>query len=406
MADQPARSPLGREFHRFWAAAAISNLGDGIRLAALPLLALSLTDDARLIALVNAASLLPWFLLGPLGGVLVDRADRRRLMISGQLLRAALVIVLVAVIARDAVTIELVIAVALGLGVGELVVDASAQAAIPQLVEPDQLDRANGRLIAAITVLDQVVGVSLGAVLFARAASLPFAVDAVTFVLGATLLATVRRPLQGERPPTRPSVRSDLAEGFQFLIGHRLLRGMVVAVSLSNLAGNLSFGVLVVLVVDEIGASEAVFGLVLGVGAIGGVIGSFVAGRLAQRFGRRALLTSLPVVLIVSYLLNAVATAAWMVTLAFGIASAAIVVFNVPAQSIRQAITPDHLLGRVVTSFRTVGLGGGLVGAVLGGVITEASSVRVANVAAAGVGVLAVLAMFTALRHLDEYTDR
>lgn len=401
MAESSAPRPLGGEFNRFLSAAAVSNLGDGIRLAALPLLALSLTDDARLIALVNAASLLPWFLLGPLGGVLVDRADRRRLMIGGQLLRAVLTAALVALIAVDAVTIVWVLVVAFGLGLGEVVVDSSSQAAIPQLVEPDQLDRANGRLIAAITVLDQVVGVSLGAVLFAAAAQLPFAVDAVTFLGGALLLATIRRPLQGERT-ARTTVRADLVEGLRFLLRHRLLRGLMAAVALSNMAGNISFGVLVVLVVDQIGAGEATYGLVLGVGAVGGVVGSLIAGRVADRVGRRLLLTTLPLPLIVSYLINAVADAAWMVSISFAVSSLTIVMFNVPAQSLRQSVTPEHLLGRTVSSFRMFGMGGGIVGAVLGGIITQAADVRVANVVAAGVGVVAWAAMFAALRHLDD----
>ena len=290
-------SSLGRDFDRFWGAAAVSNLGDGIRLAALPLLALSLTDDARLIALVSAASLLPWVVLGPIGGVVVDRADRRRVMIAGQVGRAVLVLLLAVLVAMGEASIWVVVLVALGLGAGEVFVDTASQAAIPQLVAPDQLDRANGRLIAAITVLDQVVGVAVGAVLFAAAAGLPFAIDAVTFAVGALLLITVRRPLQGSRT-TRTGVRADIAEGFRFITGSPLLRGLMGAVAISNFAGNISFGILVVLVVDELGASEAAYGVLLGIGAVGGVLGSLVAGRLAERFGRRPVLSILPVPLI------------------------------------------------------------------------------------------------------------
>lgn len=98
-------SSLGRDFDRFWLAAAVSNLGDGIRLGALPLLAVTLTDDARLIALVSAATMLPWLVLGPIGGVLVDRRNRRSLMVGAQLFRAALVGGLTIGIASDTVSI-------------------------------------------------------------------------------------------------------------------------------------------------------------------------------------------------------------------------------------------------------------------------------------------------------------
>ncbi|MDY7106633.1 MAG: MFS transporter [Actinomycetota bacterium] len=399
---------LGPDFGRFLAAAAASNLGDGIRLGALPLLALSLTDDARLIGLVTAATVAPW-LLGPLGGALVDRHDRRRLMIAGQLARAVLVAGLVAGVVTETATIWWAIVVALGLGAGEVVVDSASQAAIPQLVERDQLDRANGRLITAITVLDQVIGVALGAALFSVATSLPFAIDAATFVVGAALLATIRRPLQGTRTAST-TVRADIAEGMRFLLGHRLLREMMVGVSISNLAGNVSFAVLVVLVVEELGASEGAFGLVLGAGAIGGVAGSLVAARLTVRFGRRRMLVALPAVLVVTHLVNATAPAAWVVSVSLFVSSFAIVCFNVPAQTIRQAVTPESLLGRVVGSWRMVGLGAAPLGAVLGGVVTEAANVRVANVVAAGFEAIAGLVLVAALRHLgtsltDEATD-
>ena len=263
---------LGGEFRRFWLASASSNLGDGIRLAALPLLALSITDDARLIALVSAATTVPWLIFGLLGGAIVDRGDRRRLMIWGQLGRAVLVSALAATISTGHVTIWWIVVVALGLGFGEVIVDSASQAAVPLLVDADQLDRANGQLIAAITVLDQVAGVALGAVLFAAATGLPFVVDAATFFVGAVLLTSIRKPLQGTRSGDT-TMRSDIGEGARFLFRHRFLRGIMFAVAMSNLAGNVAFGVFVLLVVDELGASETTFGLVLSVGALGGVRG-------------------------------------------------------------------------------------------------------------------------------------
>lgn len=391
---------LGRDYWRFWAAAAASNLGDGIRLGALPLLALSLTTDARLIGGVVSATTLPWLILGPIAGVIVDRRDRRTIMFTGQVARAALMAMLVALIAFDAVTIWWVYIAAFGLGCGEVFVDSSSQAAIPQLVLPDQLDRANAHLLAAVTVLDQVVGVAVGAALFTISSEMPFAVDAATFLVGGVLLLSIRRPLQGVRSEdTR--VLADIAEGFRFLFGHKLLRGLVGAVAMSNLAATTSFAVLVILVVEELGTPQSTFGLVLGFGAVGGIIGSLVAGRLVDTLGRRVVLSSMPFLLAVGFLANAIAPSAWIVAAAYFVISFSIIAFNIAGRALRQAVTPEHLLGRVVTTFRMTAVGVVPVGGVFGGLITEATSVRVTNIVAAAGMAIAALWMVRAMRHLS-----
>ncbi|MEL6892470.1 MAG: MFS transporter [Actinomycetota bacterium] len=396
-----ATTSLGRDFDRFWLAAASSNLGDGIRLGALPLLAISLTDDARLIAMITAANLVPWLLLGPLGGAVVDRVDRKRLILIAQLGRAVVVGVLALLVALDAATIWLAIVCAFVLGAGEILADTTAQAAVPQLVDADQLDQANGRIGVALLLLDQVVGVALGAVLFAAAAGLPFAIDALTFLIAAALLTTIRRPLQGERTIEPRSYRSDIADGARFLVQHRFLRSSMAAIATSNFAGNVAFGVFVVLVVDELGASEVAFGLVLSIGAVGGVLGASTARRLVGRFGRRTVMSVAPSLLVVSYLINAAATELWMASASFFVSSTAIGCANVPGQSVRQAVTPERLLGRVVATFRTVGFGVAPLGALLGGVVTEATGVRIANLVAAALGFVSWLMLLGALRHLD-----
>lgn len=381
----------------------MSNLGDGVRVGALPLLALSFTTDARLISAVVAATMLPWLVIGPVGGALVDRVDRRRLIVGAQLGRGAAVGLLLAGLASGAADIWWLMVVAFALGAGEVLVDTSSQAAVPMLVTDEQLDRANGRLIAAITVLDNVVGVALGAVLFSVFTELPFIVDLATFVIGAALVSGVSRPLQGdrsERPPT--SVRTDIVEGGRFLFGHRFLRGTMIAVTLSNVAGNVAFGVFVILVVQELGAAEASFGAVLAVGAVGGVLGSLFAGRIVERYGRRRVMGVLPFILAGAHAANAVATQVWMISASFFVASFVIVCFNVPGQSLRQAVTPEPLLGRVVASWRVFGMGLSPLGAILGGVITEASGVRFAMWGAAILEVVAGVALLLALRHLDD----
>lgn len=395
---------LGRDFDRFWAAAAISNLGDGIRLTAIPLLAVELTVDPLVIGVVNASLLAPWLLFGALGGVLADRGDRRRLMLVGQLLRAATVGALAAAIAADLASIPMLIVAALVIGAGEIVVDSSFHASVPQLVRDDQLEAANGRIIAAMTVLDQVVGVGIAGFLFALAPGVPFAVDAATFALAAVLLTTVRRPLQGVRAEAPEPMRTALAGGFRFIGGTPVLRGMLVSIPINNFGGNVAFAMLVLLVRVELDAGEVEYSIVMAVGAVGGVLGSLAAAPLVARFGRRPVLLATPASFVVATLTLAAATRPWMVAVAFFVSSFGVVCFNIPGRSLRQSITPDGVIGRVTSTFQMVGYGAGMAGAFCGGAIAAATSVRTANVVAAGVVTVAwAILVRTVLRHLDEH---
>lgn len=397
MTVRPA--PLGSDFRRFWLASAASNLGDGLRLGALPLLALRSTDNPTLIAATSALTIAPW-VLAPLVGVLVDRADRRRLMIGGQFGRAVLACLLVALIAADSLSIWVLLLVAVGLGVGEVIVDTTAQAAVPQLVEPHQLDRANSRLQVATQVLDEVVGVALGALLFARVAELPFAIDAVTFVAGGVVLVTLRRPLQGDRRREPRSVRADLAEGFRFLLGQPFLRNTMAAAAISNVATNMSFAVLVVLVVSELGEPESAYGVAVAVSALGGVLAALVAGWVTARLGRVRALIGGAVLVSGGMLMTALAGGVVAVSAAWFLIRFGLVSLSVPAVSLRQALTPERLLGRVVASFRMVSIGAGPVGAVFGGVLTGVADVRTANAVAVGVMAVALGLLVNAVRHL------
>lgn len=395
---------LSREYWRFWTAAALSNLGDGVRLTALPLLATRVTDSAVAISIVAALTTLPWVVVGPLGGVIVDRVDRRRLMIWGQWARAVAVAILAMWTAFAVPSLLLVYVVTFVVGAGEVFVDVASQAAIPMLAPDtaDGLERANGRLIAAQTLLDQVAGPPVGAVLFAAGAALPFAVDAGTFVLSALLLLTVSTPLQPPPDAARaPStLRADLAEGFSALWQSRLLRNLAFGVGLINFTLSASFAVLVIFVLDDLGGSETVFGVVLGVGAIGGFIGALAAGRIVERLGRRVTLAGTAV--LVALMTGAMAAAPNAAALAgtFFVSSLGVVVFNVTGQSIRQAATPQRLLGRVVASFRLIGIVGSPIGSVVGGVITQLTTVRTTFAVAGAFAIVPVVVFVRATRYL------
>lgn len=386
----------------------LSNLGDGIRLAALPLLAVMVTDEPVLVSGVTAATILPAVLFGPVGGVMIDRYGRRRLLVTGQLVRGIVVALFVALLLADRAGIVSVYVLALLLGVGEVVVDGAAQAAVPQLVRAPLLERANARLIRAQLVLDQMVGAAVGGVLFVAGAALPFAVDSVTFLLGAVAVGRIRQPLsprdvdEDAATPSGDEARflDELRDGFRFLRGHDLLLPMAATLGLTNTANTIGVSVLVLLVVDELGAGDATFGLVLAVGAVGGFIASLVAERVAAWIGRGPTLVGAVAVTAAANLGLALAPNVFTVAGTFAAFSFAIVVFNVPGRAVRQQVTPSHLLGRVVTSFRTIGFIGVPIGATAGGLLTDRYGVRSAFVVAAVLLVVGTAAMTRAVRHL------
>lgn len=411
---------LGRDYALLLAGSSLSNLGDGVRLAALPLFAVTVTDSPLLVAGITATTFLPAVLLGPLGGVVIDRVDRRRLLVGGQLLRGVAGLVFVGMLVTGDGGIAAVYLLAVVLGAGEVIVDGAAQAVVPQLVPPSLLERANARLIRAQLVLDDMVGAALGGVLFTLGPVVPFAVDAATFLLGAGAVSRMRGPLPpgpaagpgGPAPATdvaeapeegvAPSrtLGGELRDGLRHLLDDDLLRPMALTLGLTNLANATGVSVLVLLVVDELGAAEATYGAVLAAGAVGGFAGSLVAERVVARIGRARTLVGAVGATAVTNLALGLAPTAAVVAGAFALHLCAVVVFNVPARAVRQEVTPSHLLGRVVTSFRAVGYLGVPVGAVLGGLVTGGLGVRAAYLAGAGLLVLGTVAMGRAVAHL------
>jgi MFS family permease len=232
---------LGSRYWRLWWASTISNLGDGIDLAALPLLAAALTRDPRLVAGLAVAARLPWLLFALTAGALVDRVDRRALMVGVNLVRGGLVAVIAVMVATGTTRIWLLYVISFLLGVNETLFDNAAQSLLPSIVAPALLETANGRQQAAEVVANSFAGPPLGGILFSLTASAPFWADSASFVIAAALIATISGAFRPTRPADsdltpRPSIRADIAEGIRWLHGHRLLRTLAMLLGVANLA--------------------------------------------------------------------------------------------------------------------------------------------------------------------------
>lgn len=401
-ADGASSDGLGRDYWRLLASAASSNLGDGVRLAALPLLAVTLTDDPVLVAGVGAATFLPAVVFGPIGGVIIDRFPRRRLLVVGQIGRGLAVLLFAALLASDRADIWTVYVLAVILGAGEVVVDGASQAAIPNLVPKALLERANARMVSTQLVLDQMVGAALGGVLFALNSVLPFVVDAITFLVGGASVARISTEMAPDTDDRleASSLYGDAREGFAFLWDSPLLRRMAISIGLINLALSTGFSVLVLLVVDELAAPEAAFGALLAVGAVAGLLGSLVAERIVARIGRAAALVVPLFIEVGAIAAMALAPNVAVVAASLGVQSMVTVLVNIPGRSVRQEAVPDRLLGRVISSYRVLGYLGIPVGSLAGGVITSLAGPRAAFAASAVLMFGAATAMIGAVRHL------
>ena len=401
------RTRLGGGFWRFWGATFLANIGDGIRLAAFPLLAASLTDEPLAVAAVAAAQLLPWLVFGLVAGSWADRFPSRRLLVAADALRAAVLLVLVVGIALGWARIGVVVVAAVVLGVGETVRDTAAQSTIPRLVAKPLLERANSRLVAGEIVGNEFVGPPVGAALFAVGAALPFAVNGGALALAVMLLLSVplSAGLAGPRAATHEDparVAEGVRAGLVWLVRHRVLRALTGVGALVAAADAAWFSIFVLFVRDRLDLGVVSFGWLLASGALGGLVGAWAAERLLVRPGavtrHREVLTGsilltggVPVLLLV-------APDLWSAVTVTVVTSAGFALFNVAALSLRHRSVPEGLVGRVTAAARVVTFGAAALGTLLGGWLAGAAGLGTPFLLSALLAVVAVVWWWAATR--------
>jgi predicted MFS family arabinose efflux permease len=369
---------LGAGYWRIWTASTISNLGDGVRLVAMPLLAARLTRDPRLISLVSVAGSLPWLVVGLLSGALVDRWDRRRIMWTVDAVRAVVMGALTTAVVLGWPSITLLAVVAFLLATAETLFDNAAMAIVPDLVGHDDLERANARLYAGQIITGQLLGLPLGGVLLATATFAPFALDMTSFAAAALLVLGVsgRYQVAAADQTQRPNLWAEIAEGLAWLWHHRLLRTLCVLIGAANLVFSGMMAVAVLYALEVLGLTETGYGVLLAAFAAGSLAATAVASRLARFLGcGRALWCSIAGSVAAFAGLGGTSSpltaGGWLAV--FGVA---IVVWNVITISLRQAIVPAGLLGRVTSAYRLVAMGVAPIGAGLGGLVAKAFGLR------------------------------
>ncbi|WP_066588118.1 MFS transporter [Cellulomonas timonensis] len=362
---------LGGGFRWLLASSWTSNLGDGIALAAGPLLVASLTDDPRLVALAATLQWLPPLLFGLFAGALADRVDRRLLVVSVDALRAAVLVVLALVVLTDRVSIGIVLAALFAVGIAEVFADNTSQTLLPMLVSRDDLAVANSRLQAGFITVNQLAGPPLGAALFAVGAVWPFATQALAVALGALLVSRIVLPPHGRAPDAETRVRQEIAEALTWVAHHAAVRTLALTIFIFNITFGAAWSVLVLYATQRIGLGEVGFGLLTTVSAVGGLAGMAAYGWITRRVSLGQLMRIGLIVETLTHLGLALTRQAWVAMSIFFVFGAHAFIWGTTSVTIRQRAVPSHLQGRV-GSVNTIAVFGGLViGSGAGGVLAE-----------------------------------
>lgn len=365
-----------REFLKFWAGSAISDVGSQVTVLAVPLIA-ALTLDATpwQMGLLSAAGSAPILLVGLFAGVWVDRVRRRPVMIATDLGRAVLLLIIPLAAVTGALRIEILYAVLLLTGALTVLFDVANMSFLPSLVAADRIVEGNTKL-QSTSAAAQVVGPSVGGVLVSLLTA-PFAllVDALSFLISAAFVARTR--VAEAAPKTRgerAGVVGEITEGVRVVVDDRVLRALAGASATTILFGRMFMAVYVLYMTRVLGLSAVGVGLVFAAGGVGSLAGSIVAELLARRFGPGPAMIGAQVAFGLTGMLVplAVLVPSWALPMIVASEFAqwmAILVYWVNAISVRQAITPDRVLGRVNATMWFLAGGARPIGAVIGGAL-------------------------------------
>lgn len=390
-----------RDFRRLWAALSVTLVGSEISILAMPLIAaLTLGATPLQMGLLGAAGQAPFLLCSLPAGILADRVRRRPVLVAADLSAAALLVSLPLSMPWGGPTFGHLCAVAFGLGTCAVVTDVAHYAYVPTLVGRDRLTESNSRLQISYSAAEAAGPGLAGALIQLLSAPIAVLLDAVSFVVSAVLLRSIRTP----EPRPTGGRRTGPGEGFRLLIGHPLLRPIVVTGALTALFDSGLLALYVLYATRELGLSPVVIGLVFAAGGAGAIPGALVARWAGRRFGVGpaiiggwALAGFAPLVVplaagpvaVVAVLLGAARAFGW---LAFTVA-------NIHQWSLRQSVTPDHLAGRVTAAHRFIVCGAGALGALGGGALASVIGLRpTLAVCAAGILLSVLCAYFSGLR--------
>jgi MFS family permease len=364
----PAR--LGRSFRWLLASSWVTNLGDGITLAAGPLLVASQSRNPLTVAMAAFLLRLPWLLFGLYAGVVADRLNRRLIVIVTGLVRMAILLLLAASIVTHRVDIGVVLAALFLFGVVETFGDTTTATLLPMLVDKADLGLANSRALTGVVVWNQMAGPPVGAALFAAGMALPFVSESVCVLAGVLLIARIRlpEPTRGRQPAR---VREDIREGWRWLWAHPAVRTLAITIFTFNVTFGAAWSVLVLYARERLGLGALGFGLITTAMAVGGLLGGACYGWLERHLHLGVIMRGGLIIETLTHLALALTRWAWFALIVFMIFGAHALVWGTTSTSVRQRAVPTEFQGRVGSVYLSGVVGGIVIGSVLGGLVAS-----------------------------------
>lgn len=361
---------LGRDFRWIWGASTASNLGDGVVLAAGPLLVASISGEPFAVALAAFLQQVPWLIFGVAAGAVIDRVDRRALTIVVDLLRAVVIGTLAVTVATGTATLPIVLVAVFLLGTAETFADNAATTLVATAVPKQALGVANSRLFGTAILGNQLAGPPVGAFLFGLGMAVPFGVNALCFLLAAVLVSRISTQVVHRDGPPR-AMRHEVAEGLRWLWSHAPVRTLALTIAAFNVTFGAAMAVFVLYATERLGLDELGYGLLMTASAAGGLLGSATYRRLEDRFSLATLMRIGLVIETLTHLglaLTREPLVAGAIMVLFGLHA---IVWGTTSTTVRQRAVPAHLLGRVTSVYLLGSVGGLAIGSLVGGLLAQ-----------------------------------
>jgi len=361
---------MGISFRWLIGSSWVSNLGDGIGLAAGPLLIASQTRDPLLVALGALLGRLPWLLFGLYAGVLADRLDRRLMVVVVDLMRAAVLAVLTVVIVSDHVTIAVVLVTMLLLGTAEVFADTATGTLLPMVIDKQDLGIGNARLMAGVLTTNVLIGPAVGATLFAAGMAWPFLTQSVCVALGAVLITRMRLP-PFVRAAEPSHVGRDILEGLHWTWANAAVRTLTLTIVAFNVTYGAAWSVLVLYATERLGLGPIGFGLLSTFVAAGGIFGTAGYDWLERHASLANIMRVGLMIETFTHLGLALTTTGWVAMAIMFVFGAHAFVWGTTSRAVRMRAVPTELQGRVGSLYSIGVFGGILAGQLVGGVIAQ-----------------------------------